>query len=412
MSDSEGAATTEPSKTATTTPGEIVPKQDSRRARQMRRLQLPAPPRPSGPPQLDFPPVKNGLDYLASVVKHLDETESEVSPSDVKYAVLHLQAAVEVLFKARLLAEHWTLVFTHPGDATRKALDDATLKSVTPEQAVTRLQNIAGVEISDKEAMALKRLATDRNKLQHFGFTDNARAVEARAGEVLDFLIRFIDTELQPYLEPADRLETELGLKNLREGLGNINAYVQQRMNRIGSELRKQGVESTTIECPACENVTLVLDEDPPVPPAGGGAYATCRFCSSFFELGDLAMRWLPPLWDAQGGFVYTHICPWCDAEALGTDVRVRSESEPVYFCFACSRIIKEIAPCDGCGKSMDVSVWGAVPLCQPCEDAREPDPEPEYELPYEDPADYGFDEGAKPPAYENSWFLKEGDKA
>lgn len=220
--------------------------------------------------------MKNGLDYLVSVVKHLDETESEVTPSDVKYAVLHLQAAVEVLFKTRLLAEHWTLVFTHPGDATRKALDEATLKSVTPEQAITRLQNIAGVEISDKEAKTLTRLTTDRNKLQHFGFTDNARAVEARAGEVLDFLIRFIDTELQPYLEPADRLETESGLGDLREGLGNINSYVRKRMNRIAGELRKEGVESTTIECPACENVTLVLDEGPrcrqpataPSPPA------------------------------------------------------------------------------------------------------------------------------------------------
>ncbi|MET9725494.1 serine/arginine repetitive matrix protein 1 [Streptomyces zaomyceticus] len=401
MNESEGAAAAAVGGSAPA-PGGADPEQDSRR---MRRLRPSVPLQPSGPPQLDFPPVKNGLDYLASVVKHLDETESEVTPSDVKYAVLHLQAAVEVLFKTRLLAEHWTLVFTHPGDATRKALDEATLKSVTPEQAITRLQNIAGVEISDKEAKALTRLTTDRNKLQHFGFTDNARAVEARAGEVLDFLIRFIDTELQPYLEPADRLETEIGLRDLREGLGNINSYVRKRMNRIAGELRKEGVESTTIECPACENVTLVLDEDPPVPPAGDGAFATCRFCSSFFEFGDLARRWLPLHWDDRGGLVPADTCPSCDQEALGTDVRVRSEPEPVYFCFACSYITKEIAPCDSCGKQIDPSLEPSAPLCRPCDEAREPDPESEYELPYEEPADYGFDENAEPPAYENSWF-------
>ncbi|MGW1226596.1 serine/arginine repetitive matrix protein 1 [Streptomyces sp. NPDC002530] len=404
MNEPEG--TTVSGDTATAAPGGAGAEQGSRPARRVRRLLPSTPPRPTGP-QLDFPPVKNGLDYLASVVKHLDETESEVTPSDVKYAVLHLQAAVEVLFKTRLLAEHWTLVFAHPGDATRKDLDDATLRSVTPEQAITRLQNIAGVEITEKEAQALKKLTTDRNKLQHFGFTDNARAVEARAGAVLDFLIRFIDTELQPYLEPDDQREAELGLRDLREGLGNINSYVRQRMNRIGGELRELGVENTTVECPACENVTLVLDEAPPVPPNGDGAFATCRFCSSFFELGDLATRWLPPYWSDQG----THVCPWCDAEALGTDVRVRSESEPVYFCFACSCIIKEIVPCDGCGKPMDISAEGAAPLCRLCEDLREPDPESEYELPYEEPADYGFDEGAKQPAYE-SWIPMTGDQA
>ncbi|MDF9809007.1 hypothetical protein M2436_007554 [Streptomyces sp. HB372] len=37
----------------------------------------------SGPPQLDFPPVRNGLDYLATIVAHLDENQSGVTPRDV-----------------------------------------------------------------------------------------------------------------------------------------------------------------------------------------------------------------------------------------------------------------------------------------------------------------------------------------
>ncbi|WP_405861812.1 hypothetical protein OG361_40410 [Streptomyces sp. NBC_00090] len=162
-------------------------------------------------------------------------------------------------------------------------------------------------------------------------------------------------------------------------------------MNRIAGELRENGPESTTIECPACEQVTLVLDEAPPVPPTGDGAFATCRCCSSFFELGALATLWLPSIRHDQGRPSYIHVCPWCDEQTLSTDVRVRSEPESVYFCFACSHIVKEIAPCGGCGKPIDVSVEGSAPLCRPCEDAREPDPEPEFELPYEGPADYGF---------------------
>ncbi|MGW8598162.1 hypothetical protein ACWGLB_04430 [Streptomyces sp. NPDC055893] len=122
----------------------------------------------------------------------------------MKYAVLHLQAAVEVLFKARLLAAHWTLVFTHPGEATRKALDEATLSSVSPDKAITRLRNIVGVQISAKEEQALRKLTETRNKLQHFGVTDNARAVEARAGEVLDFS----SASSMPSCSPTSNLRT------------------------------------------------------------------------------------------------------------------------------------------------------------------------------------------------------------
>ncbi|MER7536939.1 hypothetical protein ABTX77_19490 [Streptomyces sp. NPDC097704] len=70
-------------------------------------------------------------------------------PISFSGAVLHLQAAVEVLFKARLLAEHWTLVFADLHQATRKKLESADFKSVTTDAAVIRLRNIVGVPITD-----------------------------------------------------------------------------------------------------------------------------------------------------------------------------------------------------------------------------------------------------------------------
>jgi hypothetical protein len=52
---------------------------------------------------------------VRSVVSHLGGTPSA---RDLKYAVLHLQAATEVLLKVRLIREHWTLVFKNPDKAT------------------------------------------------------------------------------------------------------------------------------------------------------------------------------------------------------------------------------------------------------------------------------------------------------
>ena len=67
---------------------------------------------------IEFPPVRNGLDYLESAIKHL---RGHPSARDLKYAVLHLQAAVEVLLKVRLIREHWALVFRYPDKASRGA---------------------------------------------------------------------------------------------------------------------------------------------------------------------------------------------------------------------------------------------------------------------------------------------------
>ncbi|MFF5893930.1 serine/arginine repetitive matrix protein 1 [Streptomyces globisporus] len=384
MNDSDGVAAAVPTTgggAAEAKSNEAVPGQ---RTRPWRR------PQPSGPPQLNFPPVRNGLDYLASVVEHLDETESQVTPRDVKYAVLHLQAAVEVLFKARLLAEHWTLVFTNPGDATRKALDAATLSSVSTTKAVTRLRNIVGVPISEKEQKALDKLTEDRNKLQHFGFTHNAQAVEARAGEVLDFLIHFVETQLMPYLDEAESRETARSLGELRDGLSNINSYVRGRMNRIGGELKAEAVENRTIECPDCEKLTLVLRLSP-----GGrdpdywNDAATCRFCSRIWDTEELlghfseSSREEPTEWNT---------CPQCDRWSLGMGVRVRCDpTKPVYFCFACAIGFPTVVGCHVCGRPVDAAVTTGTVLCGLCEMHLQD--EQRYGPSYEDPEDYGFDD-------------------
>lgn len=149
------------------------------------------------PNRLDFPPVRNGVDYLVSVVDHLT-AEGDRDPRDLKYAVLHLQAAAEVLLKARLVREHWSLVFTDPGKATRETFETSTLTSCGVPATAERLRNIAGVDVTTADDKALKDLAHDRNALQHFGLTRDAAAVEARAGRVLDFLVRFLDDVLLP----------------------------------------------------------------------------------------------------------------------------------------------------------------------------------------------------------------------
>ncbi|UQI49765.1 hypothetical protein M1P56_35225 (plasmid) [Streptomyces sp. HU2014] len=293
----------------------------------------------AGHTQVDFPPVENGVDYLVSVADHLSG-EGPPRPRDIKYAVLHLQAAAEVLLKARLLREHWSLVFKDPGTATRNRFEQGDFESCTTDAALDRLRNIAGVRIDDKTAASLKSLAKSRNALQHYGLTAPARAVEARAAEVLDFLLAFAHDHLLPQLPDAEAAAIAPGLDAVGATVRGIQSFLTKRRNRLRGELKD--CQDRTIECPTCGEWALVIGEPS----------ADCRFChSQWRSWHSVASRYLlePPgefhsaMWD----------CPDCGGSVCD-EVRVAAAPDtPQSLCFVCASIFEGVVPCDICAQSM-----------------------------------------------------------
>lgn len=318
------------------------------------------------PVSIDYPPVRNGVDYLASVVQHLGSpaltrgAEHLPGPRSVKYAVLHLQAAVEVLLKARLQREHWSLVFSNPATATRASLADFSFESCTTNAAVERLRNIAQVPISAEEAKALKDLARDRNALQHYGFQHNVRAVESRAAIVLDFLVRFLDTELLPKLGPDELASIHPDLEMARTRLTDIKSFVRQRMNRLrGNDLA--GLEHRTAHCNECQQDALVVDADG----------AQCHFCSVTWTVKQLLVDvWRDP--DPQGSPGME--CPSCHAHALlDCAVFIDPSNNDAMYCLACTKEFDNLGLCKGCGcfwpkDDENFKITGQL-LCADCQD-------------------------------------------
>ncbi|MGW4979789.1 hypothetical protein, partial [Streptomyces mirabilis] len=318
------------------------------------------PGRPSGPQQLDFPPVRNGIDYLASVVEHLDENESAVEPRDLKYAVLHLQAAVEVLLKARLLREHWSLVFKDPGKATRADFESGDFESCGTDAAVERLRDIAGIAIDRKETEALKDLAKDRNALQHYGLTHNAHAVEARAGRVLDFLMRFLDTQLLPLLQGPERDRAERDMIPVDAGVKNISSYVKRRLNRLSGELA--GLTTQTIMCPSCEQMTLV------VTPQNGD----CRFCGESWDSAEVLV--FSYVGCSDGLLAQVYPCPQCDTNTFVESVRFvdSPKGSDTLYCFGCAirYEAQDLSLCTSCSRPWPTEAddeGSVATLCPDC---------------------------------------------
>ncbi|MEU2098661.1 hypothetical protein ABZ741_21470 [Streptomyces globisporus] len=321
------------------------------------------------PPQLDFPPVRNGIDYLASVVSHLDESESDVDERDLKYAVLHLQAAVEVLFKARLLREHWSLVFENPGEATLEKFREGNFNSCGTTAAVKRLRDIVGIPIDEKELGWLKELAADRNALQHYGLTHNAKAVETRAGRVLDFLMRFLWEHLLPLLKGPERTAASQDMAPVVEGVRNISSYVTRRLNRLRGELK--GLENQTVQCPLCEHMALVI-----TPERG-----TCRFCDESWHPDEMLVFDYLGLFHDDGPRGDVSPCPQCDAMTLVAGVVFLGSPAVLdtLFCFGCMARYTpdELVLCGGCSRPwpLEAEVDGSTTnLCTDCRQQTDPE--------------------------------------
>ncbi|MFE9559115.1 hypothetical protein ACFYOD_37420 [Streptomyces sp. NPDC006703] len=282
-----------------------------------------------------FPPVENGLDYLCSVVDLLVKQEGEaVSARDLKYAVLHLQAAAEVLLKARLQREHWSLVFKNPGSAVRSRFQAGDFESCTTPEAISRLRDVVGLPLKDKDVKALGSLAKSRNALQHYGLTASGPATEARAAEVLDFLTSFLDEQLLEPLGKAEleRIETHY-MRRIRAGLSDVRSFVTKRMNRLKSRLDENSPR--VITCPSCYQLALLVD----------GEANKCHFCGIDGGV-DVAVR----VARMESSFANVYTCPDCDVDAFVRNVHTAYDlGVPVDLCFNCNGDFEGFGECSEC---------------------------------------------------------------
>lgn len=85
-----------------------------------------------------------------------------------KYSVIHFATAVELLFKARLMSEHWSLVVEKSSEADIVRFLDGTSRTVSPRESVRRLKKVCGQNISNEAEEQFSKLAAHRNRMIHF----------------------------------------------------------------------------------------------------------------------------------------------------------------------------------------------------------------------------------------------------
>ena len=100
--------------------------------------------------------VENAMDFLSQSIREFDEQP--------KYSVIHFHAAVELFLKARLFAEHWSLVVSKRKDADWDDFVAGKFISVSLDEAASKLDKIVRTGLTKQELETFRRLTTVRRQ--------------------------------------------------------------------------------------------------------------------------------------------------------------------------------------------------------------------------------------------------------
>ncbi|MFM9697853.1 hypothetical protein [Streptomyces europaeiscabiei] len=309
---------------------------------------------------IHFPPVLNGLDFLESTVTLLG-VEGDVPPRNLKYAVVHLAAAVETLLKARLALEDPKLVWTRSDqyDEAKHAAGD--FSSVGWEDARKRVKRECPPETELLEPRYFKALADMRNRFAHVGVTEHALPVEVLTTPMLDFLLAFVHTDVLPLVPDEESSDAEDTMERIRPALGRIRPLVDQRME-FARELQARGWIHV-LPCRVCAALAVPIE--------GGTDTITCVVChhdygtpteaawayadSSEYEVVTDGGEY--PVWDHDecGGAV-THV---------PTGVAEDETETRVLLCLSCGSECEGL--CGFCGQATSSFAIPEADMCDNC---------------------------------------------
>ncbi len=286
--------------------------------------------------------IENSFDFLESSIKYSKGTENR----DWKYALLNLASAIELMMKAVLEQEHWSLLFEDIKKANKSIMEQGDFKSVNFDTAIERIKSIVGITFSPTDEKYIEKIRKKRNRITHF-------SVELHIEEVKSVVAKGIGIFIKLYkqTDTAENVEDKLHIINT-ELLG-FQKYVKLRLAEIEKEISGMERPGIFLTCPSCLQETIVIDTK--------YDELCCKFCGAEFSYKDMASY-------ASDG--YSGPCPACNNGALAYLSHAGDSGE--YICTKCDFSSEENynIVCSSCENTYWDENGGESYLCEACHDS------------------------------------------
>jgi len=284
--------------------------------------------------QLQLILLDNALDLLLSAAEAVRRDEG---PRSLKEAVLHLGNGVELLVKARLAREHWSLIFADVDRANHDKLTAGDLISVDFPRGLERLAQIVGVTIDPSSKEHLNSLRQLRNRLTHFTATLDTPQTQSLVAKGMAFCVTFC--EQQDMVTPGS--EDKLG--EIHKNLTDLQEFVEDRMKDVLADWGS----ALIWECPECWQSALVID----------GGEVECKFCRHLADPIRLAAE------NTEG---HVADCPECFEEQTFAFVLYNNDAGE-WMCFSCGERSEHYDHCMRCDLMNYFPDDDDVKICESC---------------------------------------------
>ncbi|MCM2400423.1 hypothetical protein NBH20_04605 [Rhizobium sp. S153] len=206
---------------------------------------------------------ENGFGFVA---KAIDQLWDHGSPDALKYSVINFYSGVELLLKARLMKEHWTLIVADPNKADIDEFLNGQAQTVGLTQAIKRLKKVAKVAVPSNAANSFEELRKHRNRMVHFYHpidVNEPNQAKEREAVVLEqcrgwfYLRRLLSDEWHDVFEGfhGQIAAINTAMKGHREYLRTVYDQIRPDLESA----RRAG--AILVTCSACGFEAQVLDE-------------------------------------------------------------------------------------------------------------------------------------------------------
>ena len=190
---------------------------------------------------------ENAFDFLKRSVEEIEKYP--------KYSLIHFAAAIELLLKARLMCEHWSLVVDRISQASREAFLSGKCKTVGLDEAIRRLKKICNQSIPEEAADQFIQLAAHRNRLVHFF---HEAGVKGAKPDLVEEIVKeqcncwfYMDRLLDTWKDEFVRFDQEIA--QMRWRMKANRSFLAVAFERFKPELAKDRNAGTVLRpCRSC----------------------------------------------------------------------------------------------------------------------------------------------------------------